>query len=84
MRPPRVRLTIDRVVLRGLERDQRHAFVRGLREALVQQLSDAQLLGELRSSHRAAAVAKPIAVNAPADLGTRAAQAVVASLRGRR
>lgn len=47
----RVRLHIDRLVLRGIPREQRDALVRGLHEQLSRALAEPATIAKLKSKH---------------------------------
>lgn len=47
----RVRLHIDRLVLRGIPREQRDALVRGLHEQLSRALAEPAAIAKLKSRH---------------------------------
>ena len=74
-RPPRVNVTIDRVVLRGFPADQRDAIAAGLMREMRERLSDpgAQQFGASRSL--ASLHAAPMNVTSPAAPQTIGAQA---------
>ena len=81
----RVNVSIDRLVLRGIPREQRDAIAEGLQAELQRQLGDPAVAGRFRSSRSVAAVrAKPVALSdstKPAQAGARAARSLIGSIR---
>lgn len=85
MSAPRVRVHIDRLVLRGVPREQRDALVRSLEAEMTRQLSQPGAHEGFRPLHAASRRgALPAAKegSAAVQLGTAAARALVRSLKG--
>ena len=84
-RAPRVRVTIDRLVLRGFRAEQRDAVAAALQAELQRQFAESLTLQALGASRSIASVsAKPINVPAaagPRTIGAQAARRLVRSLR---
>jgi hypothetical protein len=84
-RAPRVRVTIDRLVLRGFRAEQRDAVASALQAELQRQFADALTLRALGASRSIASLsAKPISMPAaagPRTIGVQAARRLVRSLR---
>lgn len=83
--PPRVNITIDRLVLRGFSADQSVAIGAQLQSELARFLSDPHIvvaLGQSRDLH-ALRVAKPLngASETRASLGAQAAASIVRGMR---
>jgi len=84
-RAPRVRVTIDRLVLRGFRAEQRDAVAAALQAELQRQFGDSFTLQALGASRSIGSLSpKPInmpATAAPRTIGTQAARRLVRSLR---
>jgi hypothetical protein len=80
-----VKLTIDRLVLRGFPANQRDALTRALHAELARQLSDAAVAGAFGASRATGRViASPLHVapgSAPQAIGAQAARSLVRRLR---
>ncbi len=84
-RPPRVNVTIDRLVLRGFAADQRDAIAAGLQAELRKQLGDPAIGGQLGGSRSLASLQQtPITLGAaakPQQIGTQAGRRLARSIR---
>jgi hypothetical protein len=79
-----VHLHIDRVVLRGVPREQRDALMRELRAELARQLAAPDFAKNLHGRHIASIRGGELQVcadAAPDELGARAAQRLVQGIR---
>jgi hypothetical protein len=75
-RPPRVNVTIDRLVLRGFAAEQRDAIAAGLTKELSERLSDPARAQQFGSSRSLASLrAAPMNVASPATPQAIGAQA---------
>lgn len=84
MRTPNVRLHIDRLVLRGIPREHRDAFVRAFEHELARQLAQPGTQ-DFRSRHAPALEATKLAPSGgttPRQMGASAARALVQGLKG--
>jgi hypothetical protein len=85
MRTPRIRLSIDRLVLRGLPLEHRDAFVRALHAELTRLLALQGFARGLAARRVASVRADRLRVqghDAPGRLGVQVAQGVVRGIRG--
>lgn len=85
MSAPRIRVHIDRLVLRGVPREQRDALVRSLETEMARQLAQPGAHEGFRPLHAASRRSALPALGegaAPAQLGASAARALVRSLKG--
>jgi hypothetical protein len=83
-RPPRVNVTIDRLVLRGFAPEQRDAIAAALTQELSAQLGDpaTQQLGSSRSlASVRAAKASPASPATPQAIGRQAGRGLARSIR---
>lgn len=82
---PRIHLHVDRVVLRGIAREQRDVLMRGLHTELSRLLAAPDFAHGLQSRHCASVRGGELRTthdSGPGELGTQAAQRVLQSLRG--
>lgn len=84
MTGPRVILHVDRLVLRGIPREQRDALVLALRQELSRQLAAPAFREGLTGRHVAALATAPLAAGrtSPAGLGRQSARLIAKGLRG--
>jgi hypothetical protein len=85
MKAPRVHVRIDRLVLRGMTREDRDAFVASFERELSRQLVQPRVSSEFQSCHVPALRAKPSALPrdaSPKQLGASAARALAQGLKG--
>jgi hypothetical protein len=84
-RPPRVRITIDRLVLRGFAAEQRDAIAAALTTELTDRLSDPANAQQFGSSRSLASLrAAPISLASPATpkaIGMQAARRLARSIQ---
>ena len=84
-RPPRVNVTIDRLVLRGFAAEQRDAIAASLQAELQKQLSDPAIGGQFGDSRSLASLQqRPITLAAaakPQQIGTQAGRQLARSIR---
>jgi len=82
VKAPRVHLTIDRVVLRGLPPDQCEACLRAIQDQLAERFADAEFVRSLRDLYLPAARPDARALGAAGDSpAARVAAGVAASVR---
>lgn len=85
MSGPRVHLHIDRLVLRGVPREQRDAVVRSLENEIARQLAQPGAHENFRPRHAPSLRTGPLTLAegaTPKQLGASAARALVRSLKG--
>jgi hypothetical protein len=85
MKPGRVRVHIDRLVLRGIPREQRDAFVAAFEKELSRQFAQAQPLGALGARLAPTLEAGRLQLpgsSGPKQLGLQAARALALGLKG--
>jgi len=85
MNAPRIHLTIDRVVLRGIAREQRDALMRALQAELSWLLTAPDFTKGLQGQHRASFRGGELHTRhdaGPGELGKQAAQRVLQGIRG--
>lgn len=84
MSGPRVHVHIDRLVLRGVSREQRDAVVRSLEGEIARQLAQPNAHESFRPRHASSLRAGSLTLpenSTPKQLGTSAARALVRSLK---
>ena len=84
-RPPRIHLTIDRVVLRGIPREQRDPLLRALQTELSRLLAAPDFTQGLQGQHRASVRGGELRTAhdaGPGEIGKQAAQHVLHGIRG--
>lgn len=83
MKATRIHLTIDRVVLRGIPREQRDALMSGLHSELSRLLVAPDFAQGLQGHHVASVRSSEVRTAAgPDELGKQAAQRIAQGIRG--